>query len=63
MNSIIDSATDNDNIQNGDDSLLLDDEIYLEDNDSNQKDITINDSVRDSLEFRQGLIQLKKEKP
>lgn len=35
MNSIIDSAIDDENIQNGDDSLLLNDEIYIEENDVN----------------------------
>lgn len=52
MNSIIDSAIDDENIQNGDDSLLLNDEIYIEENDVNQKNNSANDSVRDSLEFR-----------
>ena len=52
MNSIIDLAIDDENIQNEDDSLLLNDEIYIEENDVNQKNNSENDSVRDSLEFR-----------
>ena len=47
MNSIIDSATDNETPQICDDSLLLDDEIFLEDNEN-----VISDAVRDSVEFR-----------
>lgn len=47
MNSIIDSATDNETTQICDDSLLLDDEIFLEDNEN-----VISDAVRDSVEFR-----------
>lgn len=35
MNSIIDSVTDNENNQIGDDSLLLDDEIYPEESEAN----------------------------
>lgn len=58
MNSIIDSATDNETTQICDDSLLLDDEIFLEDNEN-----VISDAVRDSVEFRQGLINLKNDKP
>jgi hypothetical protein len=35
---------------------LLDDEIFLEDNENSMKDA---DAVRDSVEFRLGLITLK----
>ena len=49
MNSIIDSAIDNDNSYVGDDSLLLDNEIYIEENENFTKD---SDAVRDSVEFR-----------